>query len=50
LVRFGELRRATGVVGVVGIWDGDPVQGGDLRELLGGSGVAEQAVVDGELG
>ena len=33
-----------------GIWDGDPVQGGELRELLGGSGVAEQAVVDGELG
>ena len=32
------------------IWDGDPVQGGELRELLGGSGVAEQAVVDGELG
>jgi hypothetical protein len=38
------------VVGVVGIWDGDPVEGGELRELLGGGVVAEQAVVDGELG
>jgi hypothetical protein len=38
------------VVGVAGIWDGDPVQGSALCELLGGSGVAEQAVEDGELG
>jgi hypothetical protein len=38
------------VVGVVGIRDGDPVQVGELCELLGGSVVGEQAVVDGELG
>ena len=35
---------------MVGIRDGDAVEGGELRELLGGGVVAEQAVVEGELG
>ena len=50
LIEVEELRHAIWVLGVVGIQDGDRVQGGELQELLGRSVVGKKAAVEGELG